>query len=71
MSGLSNNRTLQILRKAEDEKYGILAQVVYDAGQALAFVRAMEAKRSPGILQMFPVTVQQLGGSFLKYCVDM
>lgn len=71
MSGLTNNRTLEILRKAEDEGYGIIAQVIYDANQALAFVRGLEAKRSPGILQMFPITVKHGGGAFLKYCLDM
>lgn len=71
MSGLKNNRTLEILRKAEEGRYGILAQCVYDANQALAFVRACEAKRSPGILQLFPITVKLGGGPFLRYCIDM
>ncbi|WOO82050.1 Putative fructose-bisphosphate aldolase [Vanrija pseudolonga] len=71
MSGLKNNRTLEILRKAEEGRYGILAQCVYDANQALAFVRACEAKRSPGILQLFPITVKLGGGPFLRYCIDI
>jgi fructose-bisphosphate aldolase class II len=71
MSGLENNRTLQILKKAEEGRYGIIAQVVYDTNQAWAFVRACEAKRSPGILQMFPVTVMHGGGAFLRYCLDI
>ena len=71
MSGLQNNLTLDILRKAEDGRYGVLAGVVYDGGQALAFVKAMENKKSPGILQMFPITIHQLGPSFVKYCLDL
>lgn len=71
MSGLKNNRTLEILRKAEEGKYGILAQVIYDTNQALATVRGLEAKRSPGIVQMFPITVMHGGPAFLKYCLDI
>lgn len=71
MANLKDNLTIKILQKAEDERYGILAGVAYDGGQALALVRAFEAKRSPGMLLLFPLTVHQLGGSFLKYCLDM
>lgn len=71
MSGLTQNRTLQILNAAQEGGYAVNAQVVYDAGQALAYVRACERKRSPGILMMFPISVQQGGGAFLRYCLDV
>lgn len=71
MSGLENNRTLQILKAAEEGKYGVIAQVIYDTNQAWAFVKGLEAKRAPGIIQMFPVTISQCGGAFLKYCLDI
>ena len=71
MSGLTSNRTLQILRKAQEGGYAVNAQVVYDAGQARAYVDACERKRSPGILMLFPISVQQQGGAFLRYCLDI
>lgn len=71
MSGLTNNRTLQILKKAQAGGYAVNAQVVYDSGQARAYVDACERKKSPGILMLFPISVQQQGGAFLRYCLDM
>ncbi|EJT49855.1 hypothetical protein A1Q1_01007 [Trichosporon asahii var. asahii CBS 2479] len=71
MSGLTSNRTLQILKKAQEGGYAVNAQVVYDAGQARAYVDACERKRSPGILMLFPISVQQQGGAFLRYCLDI
>lgn len=71
MSGLSDNRTLRILQAAQKGGYAVNAQVVYDAGQARAYVDACERKRSPGILMLFPISVQQQGGPLLRYCLDM
>ncbi|PFH48511.1 hypothetical protein AMATHDRAFT_149714 [Amanita thiersii Skay4041] len=69
---LSNNRTLRILRNAEDGEYGVLAQICYDAQSAVAVVRAAERIRSPAILMMFPVTLKYAGGiSFLRFCLDL
>ncbi|KAL7422850.1 hypothetical protein Q5752_002146 [Cryptotrichosporon argae] len=66
-----NNRTLDILKKAEAGGYGILAQSCYDGNMALALVRAAEAQQSPAILQLFPITVTHGGGEFLRYCLDV
>lgn len=65
------NRTLEILSRAEAGGYGILAQVAYDAGMAKALVEALEAKRSPGMLLLFPVTLEHGRGPFLRYCLDL
>ncbi|KAF5375940.1 hypothetical protein D9615_008273 [Tricholomella constricta] len=70
-SDFPGNRTLDILYKAEREGYGILAQICYDAGMAIALVRAAERARSPAILQMFPITLAYGGGPFLKFCLDL
>ncbi|KAL5513451.1 hypothetical protein ACEPAH_3850 [Sanghuangporus vaninii] len=67
---LDNNLTLNILRKAEDGGYGILAQTCYDAHSVIGLVRAAERKRSPAILQLFPVTLAYGGGPFLQFCLN-
>ncbi|KAL5536636.1 hypothetical protein ACEPAF_459 [Sanghuangporus sanghuang] len=65
-----DNLTLNILRKAEDGGYGILAQTCYDAHSVIGLVRAAERKRSPAILQLFPVTLAYGGGPFLQFCIN-
>ncbi|KAI0823197.1 aldolase [Trametes gibbosa] len=66
---LDNNLTLAILRKAEAEGYGILAQVCYDANSVIAVVRAAEKCRSPAIIMLFPVTLAFGKGPFLQFCL--
>ncbi|KAF4622342.1 hypothetical protein D9613_009290 [Agrocybe pediades] len=68
---LDGNHTMQILRKAEEEGYGVLAQACYDANMAIGLVRAAERSRSPAILQMFPVTLAYGEGPFLQFCLDL
>ncbi|WVW80802.1 hypothetical protein I302_102789 [Kwoniella bestiolae CBS 10118] len=68
---LANNRTLDILNKAEAGGYGIVAQTCYDAGMAKGLVRAAERNNSPAILQLFPITLQAGKGPFLQYCVTL
>ncbi|PAV15500.1 aldolase [Pyrrhoderma noxium] len=67
---IQKNLTLDILRKAEKEKYGVLAQVCYDANSVIGLIRAAERKRSPAILQLFPVTLMYGKGPFLQFCLD-
>ncbi|KAI0351448.1 aldolase [Trametes cingulata] len=67
---LENNRTLSILRKAETEGYGILAQTCYDANCVIGLVRAAERCRSPAIIQMFPVTLAFGKGPWLQFCLN-
>ena len=38
---------------------------------AKGLVRACERLKSPGILQLFPITLEKAGGEFLRYCIDM
>ncbi|KIY44670.1 aldolase [Fistulina hepatica ATCC 64428] len=68
---LQENCTLDMLAKAEQGKYGILAQSCYDAQSAIALVRAAERARSPAILQLFPVTLAYGKGPFLQFCLDV
>ncbi|RDX46531.1 aldolase [Lentinus brumalis] len=68
--GLEDNRTLAILRKAEDEGYGVLAQTCYDANCVIGLVRAAERCRSPAIIQFFPVTLAFGKGPWLQFCLN-
>ncbi|KDQ49995.1 hypothetical protein JAAARDRAFT_142624 [Jaapia argillacea MUCL 33604] len=66
----TGNRTLEILRKAEREGYGILAQTCYDAHCVIGLVRAAERCRSPAIINLFPVTLAYGKGPFLQFCLN-
>jgi len=68
--GLARNRTLSILSKAEREGYGILAQTCYDAHCVIGLVRAAERRRSPAIINLFPITLAYGKGPFLQYCLN-
>ncbi|KAK4688484.1 fructose-bisphosphate aldolase, class II, partial [Tremellales sp. Uapishka_1] len=68
---LKNNRTLDILDKAEKGGYGIIAQTCYDTNSAVGLVRAAERLKSPAILQLFPVSLAFGGGPFLQFCLDV
>ncbi|KAI3611394.1 fructose-bisphosphate [Moniliophthora roreri] len=68
--GLEGNRTLDILYKAEQGGYGILAQTCYDAHSVIGLVRAAERLKSPALLQLFPVTLAYGKGPFLQFCLD-
>lgn len=70
MSDLKDNLTLKILSRAEQEGYGIHAQVCYDVQSVVAFVRAAEKARSPAMVQVFPATLSQFGKPFLRFCLD-
>ncbi|GHJ88970.1 hypothetical protein NliqN6_5372 [Naganishia liquefaciens] len=68
---LANNRTLQILSKAEEGGYGVAAMTCYDAVAAVALVRAAERAKSPAIMQLFPVTMHWGGEPFLAFCLNL
>ncbi|KAH7134284.1 tagatose-bisphosphate aldolase [Dactylonectria macrodidyma] len=55
--GLESNQTVQILRAAEEGRYGVLAAIAYNLEHILGFVKAAERKRSPLIIQLFPWAV--------------
>ncbi|UQC88601.1 fructose-bisphosphate aldolase class-II [Colletotrichum lupini] len=56
----SQNRSLQILQAATEGKYGVLSVVIYNVEHLTAVVRAAEAKKSPMLILLFPLTVKQL-----------
>ncbi|KAJ3949151.1 uncharacterized protein N0V96_000265 [Colletotrichum fioriniae] len=56
----SQNRSLQILQAATEGKYGVLSVVIYNIEHLTAVVRAAEAKKSPMLILLFPLTVKQL-----------
>ena len=42
----------------------------YDANMVYGLIRACERLRSPGILQLFPLTLERGGGELLQFCLD-
>lgn len=49
-----SNRTLEILRKAQEEKYGVIAIIAYTFDQAVTIVRTAERMKSPIMILVFP-----------------
>ncbi|GKT41468.1 putative fructose-bisphosphate aldolase [Colletotrichum spaethianum] len=49
-----NNRTIQILKKAERERYGVIAAIAYNLEQIHGLVTAAVEARSPLVIQFFP-----------------
>ncbi|KAJ3844125.1 ketose-bisphosphate aldolase [Lentinula raphanica] len=71
VDSLHGNRTLDILYKAEQGGYGILAQVCYDAQSVVALVRSAERMSSPAMIMLFPVTLAYGKGPFLQFCLNI
>ncbi|CAO1636968.1 unnamed protein product [Sympodiomycopsis kandeliae] len=67
---IKDNRTLKLMRDAEAGGYCIYAQVCYDIQSVVAFVRACEKFRSPGMIMIFPVSMVSFGKPFLRFCLD-
>ncbi|KAH9227575.1 hypothetical protein K456DRAFT_1848495 [Colletotrichum gloeosporioides 23] len=59
---LKANKALDILRKAAEGRYGVLAATVYNVEQIVGVVRAAERKRSPLIIQLFPWSISFSNG---------
>ena len=54
---LSSNKTLSILKKAEEGNYGVVSPVIYNLEHIIASIRAAEAQNAPLIIEMFPWAV--------------
>ncbi|OKL58147.1 hypothetical protein UA08_06447 [Talaromyces atroroseus] len=58
MSWKETNKTLQILRSAEEGGYGVIAAIAYNVEHVTAFVQAANNRKSPIILQLFPSSLK-------------
>lgn len=65
-----SNKTLRILKAAEEGKYGVLAAIAYNIEQILGLVRAAEKTRSPLILQFFPWAITFSDGLLIRTAAD-
>jgi len=63
---LATNKTAVILKDAEENRYGVVAPVIYNIEHILAFVQAAEKKRAPLILQMFPWAITFSNGLLVQ-----
>lgn len=66
----ATNRHLQILKAAEDGKYGVIAAIAYNIEQILGLVRAAEKAQSPLILQFFPWAIKFSDGLLIRTAAD-
>lgn len=64
------NKHLNILRRAEEGGYGVIAAIAYNIEQILGLVRAAEQARSPLILQFFPWAITFSDGLLLRTAMD-
>ncbi|TEA18591.1 putative fructose-bisphosphate aldolase [Colletotrichum sidae] len=60
------NRHLQILQKAEQGRYGVIAAIAYNLEQVHGLVAAAEEARSPLIIQFFPWAVTFADGLLVR-----
>ncbi|KAF7561131.1 hypothetical protein G7046_g3011 [Stylonectria norvegica] len=66
----ATNCHLQILKAAEEGRYGVLAAIAYNIEQILGLVRAAEQVRSPLILQFFPWAIKFSDGLLVRTAAD-
>lgn len=66
----ARDRTIQILKAAEEGRYGVVAAIAYNLEQILGLVRAAEQARSPLIIQFFPWAVTFSGGLLVRAAAD-
>ncbi|GJC84392.1 putative fructose-bisphosphate aldolase [Colletotrichum liriopes] len=65
-----NNRTIQILRKAEKQRHGVIAAIAYNLEQIHGLVTAAVEARSPLIIQFFPWAVTFADGLLVRAAKD-
>jgi fructose-bisphosphate aldolase class II len=65
-----SNRTTEILKKAEQGRYGVIAAIAYNIEQILGLVRAAEEARSPLIIQFFPWAITFSDGLLVRTAAD-
>lgn len=65
-----SNRTIQILKVAEQGKYGVIAAIAYNIEQILGLVRAASVARSPLIIQFFPWAIEFSDGLLVRTAAD-
>jgi fructose-bisphosphate aldolase class II len=65
-----NNKTIQILKAAEEGRYGVLATVAYNIEHILGMVAAAEECHSPLIIQFFPWAISFSDGLLIRTAAD-
>lgn len=66
----ATNKSIQILKSAEEGKYGVLATVAYNVEHILGMIQAAEAARSPLIIQFFPWAITFSDGLLIRAAAD-
>lgn len=66
----ATNRTIQILKAAEEGRYGVLATVAYNIEHIIGMVQAAEQARSPLIIQFFPWAITFSNGLLIRTAAD-
>ncbi|KXJ96069.1 fructose-bisphosphate aldolase [Microdochium bolleyi] len=67
---MEGNRSVQILRKAQQGGYAVGAYNCYNDDGVMAVIRAAEARRSPAMIQLFPWTLNFQGPHFVRWVVE-
>ncbi len=66
----ATNRTIQILKSAEEGQYGVLATVAYNIEHILGMIHAAELAQSPLIIQFFPWAIIFSSGLLIRTAAD-
>lgn len=64
------NKSIQILKAAEEGRYGVLATIAYNIEHILGMVRAAEEVRSPLIIQFFPWAITFSDGILIRAAAE-
>lgn len=67
---LSNNKSVQILKAAEEGGYGVAGVVSYNLETIVAVIRAAERKRSPAQILLFPWAMTYANGLLVNLAAD-
>ncbi|KAF2489683.1 aldolase [Lophium mytilinum] len=70
MKDLKDNKTVKILKDAEEGGYGVIAAIVYNIEHIIGCIRAAEHARSPLILQVFPWAITFSAGLLVRAAAD-
>lgn len=66
----SRNKTIKILKAAEEGRYGVLATIAYNIEHILGMVRAAEEAHSPLIIQFFPWAITFSDGVLIRAAAE-
>jgi len=70
MVDLSQNKSVVMLKKAKEGRYGVPGVVTYNVETIIAIVRTAEAKKAPAQILLFPWAITYSNGLIVKFAAE-